>query len=126
MIEQLKQAKSWEERYRLIIQAGKNLPRPSDDELAQMQPITGCEAQMWFQIIPQNDRTFAFRAFSEARIMNGLLWILLNEINGKTADALRDFNLTAFFTDLGIAQRLSETRLNGLNQIAQQLTHLCI
>ena len=45
MIEQLKQAKNWEERYRLIIQAGKNLSRPNDDELAQMQPITGCEAQ---------------------------------------------------------------------------------
>ncbi len=26
MIEQLKQAKNWEDRYRLIIQAGKNLP----------------------------------------------------------------------------------------------------
>ncbi|MCK9043311.1 SufE family protein, partial [Haemophilus influenzae] len=25
MIEQLKQAKNWEDRYRLIIQAGKNL-----------------------------------------------------------------------------------------------------
>lgn len=126
MIEQLKQAKNWEDRYRLIIQAGKNLARPSDDELAQMQPITGCEAQMWFQIIPQNDRTFQFKAFSEARIMNGLLWILLQNIQGKTADELHDFDLTAFFTELGIAQRLSETRLNGLNQIGQQLKQLCI
>ena len=126
MIEQLKQAKSWEDRYRLIIQAGKNLPRPADDELAEMQPITGCEAQMWFQIIPKNDRTFDFKAFSEARIMNGLLFILLNEIKGKTADELRGFDLTTFFTELGIAQRLSETRLNGLNQISQQLKNLCI
>lgn len=126
MIEQLQQAKSWEDRYRLIIQAGKNLARPRDDELAQMTPITGCEAQMWFQILPQTDRTFRFKAFSEARIMNGLLWILLQEIQGKTADELRNFDLTAFFTELGIAQRLSETRLNGLNQIGQQLRQLCI
>ncbi|EIJ74537.1 SufE family protein [Haemophilus haemolyticus] len=126
MIEQLKQAKNWEERYRLIIQAGKNLPRPSDDELAQMQPITGCEAQMWFQIIPKNDRTFQFNGFSEARIMNGLLWILFNKINGKTADELNTFDITAFFSELGISQRLSETRLNGLNQIGQQLKILCI
>lgn len=125
MIETLQQAKSWEDRYRLIIQAGKNLARPNDDELAQMPPITGCEAQMWFQILPQTNRTFQFKAFSEARIMNGLLWILLQEIQGKTADELRDFDLTAFFTELGIAQRLSETRLNGLNQIGQQLKQLC-
>ena len=126
MIEQLKQAKNWEDRYRLIIQAGKNLSCPSDDELAQMQPITGCEAQMWFQIMPKNDLTFQFNGFSEARIMNGLLWILFNQINGKTADELNTFNITVFFSELGISQRLSETRLNGLNQIGQQLKNLCI
>ncbi|OOF45678.1 SufE family protein [Rodentibacter trehalosifermentans] len=126
MIEQLKQAKNWEERYRLIIQAGKNLPRPADDELTNMQPISGCEAQLWFQIIPQNDRTFQFKAFSEARIMNGLLWLLLEKINGKNTEELSQFDLSAFFTELGIAQRLSETRLNGLNQIAQQLKQQCI
>ncbi|MDC2824745.1 SufE family protein [Rodentibacter pneumotropicus] len=125
MIDQLKLAKNWEERYRQIIQAGKNLPRPSDDELANMQQITGCEAQMWFQIRPQNDRTFQFNAFSESRIMNGLLWILLEKINGKTAEELSEFDLTAFFTELGIAQRLSETRLNGLNQIREQLKQQC-
>ena len=126
MIEQLKQAKNWEDRYRLIIQAGKNLSRPSDDKLAQMKPITGCEAQMWFQIMPKNDRIFQFNGFSEARIMNGLLWILLNQINGKTADELNKFDITVFFSELGISQRLSETRLNGLNQIGQQLKNLCI
>ncbi|HHF1166703.1 TPA: SufE family protein, partial [Haemophilus influenzae] len=110
MIEQLKQAKNWEDRYRLIIQAGKNLPRPSDNELAQMQPITGCEAQMWFQIMPKHDRTFQFSGFSEARIMNGLLWILFNQINGKTADELNTFDITVFFSELGISQRLSEMR----------------
>ena len=126
MIEQLKQAKNWEDRYRLIIQAGKNLPRPRDNELSQMQPITGCEAQMWFQIMPKNDRTFQFSGFSEARIMNGLLWILFNKINGKTADELNTFDIIAFFSELGISQRLSEMRLNGLNQIGQQLKNLCI
>ncbi|WP_192874976.1 SufE family protein, partial [Haemophilus influenzae] len=69
---------------------------------------------------------FQFSGFSEARIMNGLLWILFNKINGKTADELNTFDITAFFSELGISQRLSETRLNGLNQIGQQLKNLCI
>ena len=37
MLENIKQAKNWEDRYRFIIQAGKHLPQPSPDELAQMQ-----------------------------------------------------------------------------------------
>ena len=44
MLENIKQAKNWEDRYRFIIQAGKHLPQPYPDELAQMQSIQGCEA----------------------------------------------------------------------------------
>ena len=122
--QQLRNATTWEERYRLIIQAGKNLPIPNENELAQMEIIPGCEVQVWFKFTKKNDRTFHFQAYSEARIMNGLLWILLQYIENKSAEQLRDFDLTAYFTQLGIAQRLSSTRLNGLKHIEQILHHL--
>lgn len=124
MKQQFLNAKSWEERYRLIIQLGKNLTQPDEQTLAQMQLITGCEAKVWFKINEKNDRTFDFEAFSEARIINGLLWILLQEINGKTAEQLKSFDLTAYFSELAIAQRLSSTRLNGLKQIENLLHRL--
>ena len=130
-MQQLIEARNWEERYRLIIQAGKNLPQPNETQLAAMQVIEGCEVKVWFKIEenpPQNkgktDRTFHFQAYSEARIVNGLLWILLQEINGKTAAELQKFNLTDYFTRLGIAQRLSSTRLNGLKQIEKLINTL--
>ena len=41
MLENIKQAKNWEERYRLIIQAGKHLSQPSPDELAQKMGFSG-------------------------------------------------------------------------------------
>ena len=124
MLENIKQAKNWEERYRFIIQAGKHLPQPSPDELAQMQPIQGCEAGLWFKTIQQHDGTFQFQAYSEARIMNGLLWLLLQNINGQTSNQLQQFNIRQFFDELGIASRLSETRLNGLKQIEEILHNL--
>ena len=74
--------------------------------------------------ILQNDGTFQFQAYSEARIMNGLLWLLLQHINGKTRDQLQQFNIRQFFDELGIASRLSETRLNGLKQIEEILHNL--
>ena len=122
--QQLMNAKTWEERYRLIIQAGKNLPIPNENELTQMDSIQGCEVQVWFKFTEKNDRTFHFQAYSEARILNGLLWILLQHIEDKNAEQLRHFDLTAYFTHLGIAQRLSNTRLNGLKHIEQILHHL--
>ena len=86
--QQLLNATTWEERYRLIIQAGKNLPMPNENELAQMEIIPGCEVQVWFKFTEKNDRTFHFQAYSEARIMNGLLWILLQHIENKSAEQL--------------------------------------
>ena len=122
--QQLVETKHWEDRYRLIIQAGKNLPEPSEEEFATMHSIPGCEVQVWFKFTEKTDRTFHFQAYSEARIMNGLLWILLQRIENQTAEALRQFNLTAYFNELGIAQRLSSTRLNGLKHIEEILHHL--
>ena len=124
MLENIKQAKNWEDCYRFIIQAGKHLPQPSPDELAQMQSIQGCEAGLWFKAIPQYDDTFQFQAYSEARIMNGLLWLLLQNINGQTNNQLQQFNISQFFDELGIASSLSETRLNGLKQIEEILHNL--
>ena len=122
--QQLAETKHWEDRYRLIIQAGKNLPEPSKEEFATMQSIPGCEVQVWFKFTEKTHRTFHFQAYSEARIMNGLLWILLQRIENQTAEALRQFDLTAYFNALGIAQRLSSTRLNGLKHIEEILHHL--
>lgn len=122
--QQLAETKHWEDRYRLIIQAGKNLPEPSEEEFATMQSIPGCEVQVWFKFTEKTDRTFHFQAYSEARIMNGLLWILLQRVENQTAEALRQFDLTAYFNELGIAQRLSSTRLNGLKHIEKMLHNL--
>lgn len=124
MRSQIKHAKSWEERYRLIVQSGKCLPHLDEQELIKMQSLSGCEAKVWFQFTLKNDRTFLFSAFSESRIINGLLWLILEEINGKTADQLQQFNLTNYFDDLGIAKRLSNTRLNGLKQIENIVQNL--
>ena len=124
MLENIKQAKNWEDRYRFIIQTSKHLPQPSPDELAQMQSIQGCEAGLWVKTIQQNDGAFQFQAYSEARIMNGLLWLLLQNINGQPRDQLQQFNIRQFFDELGIASRLTATRLNGLKQIEEILHNL--
>ena len=124
MLENIKQAKNWEDRYRFIIQTGKHISPPSPDELTQMRSIQGCEAGLWFKAIPQNDDTFQFQAYSEARIMNGLLWLLLQNINGQTRSQLQQFNIHQFFDELGIASRLTAPRLNGLKQIEEILHNL--
>lgn len=123
-IEAIKNAPNWEEKYRQLIQLGKNLTKPTDSELAQWQLISGCEVNLWVKISVNSDRTLQLNAYSEARIMNGLLAMLIHEVNGKSLEDLANFDMTARFTELGIAQRLSDTRLNGLKQIEKMILAL--
>ena len=123
-IEAIKNAPSWEEKYRQLIQLGKNLSKPTDSELAQWQLISGCEVNLWVKISVNSDRTLQLNAYSEARIMNGLLAMLIHEVNGKSQEDLANFDMTARFTEFGIAQRLSDTRLNGLKQIEKMILAL--
>ncbi|PVX32668.1 cysteine desulfuration protein SufE [Pasteurella langaaensis DSM 22999] len=123
-IEQIKAAPNWEEKYRSLIQLGKTLPVPAADELRHWQQIHGCETNLWVKISLKSDRTLQLQAYSEARIMNGLLMILMEQVNGKSLETLTSFNITDLFSSLGIAQRLSETRLNGLKQIEQKIKEL--
>ncbi|MDD7424858.1 MAG: SufE family protein [[Actinobacillus] rossii] len=120
-INKIKTAPNWEEKYRQLIQLGKTLSTPTAEELAQWQQIQGCEVNLWIKITLNSDRTLNLKAYSEARIMNGLLAILIDEINGKSIEEISNFNVTELFNTFGIAQRLSETRLNGLKQIEQEI-----
>ncbi|KGQ70193.1 hypothetical protein A1D23_06190 [Chelonobacter oris] len=114
----------WEARYRYLIQLGKKLPVPSDDELAKMTAISGCEVEVRFLAEKQTDGNYRFAAYSEARIMNGLLYLVLSALHRLSATERKQFDVTALLQRCGIAQRLSQTRLNGLKNIETLLHHL--
>ncbi|MGR6981343.1 SufE family protein [Testudinibacter sp. P27/CKL/0425] len=124
LIAKFEQLQQWEARYRYLIQLGKQLPTPSADDLAQMQLIRGCEVEVRFRADKQADGSYRFAAYSEARIMNGLLYLLLCALQDLPLSALQQFDVAALLQQCGIAQRLSETRLNGLKNIETLLHHL--
>lgn len=108
--------KNWEERYRLLIQFSCMLPKPSSEELEAWQEIHGCESRLWFEFSasPRN-----VQAYSDARLMQGMLLVLTVALQEKSADELADFSVQQLFDELHITRHLSSTRLNGLKQIEQ-------
>lgn len=108
--------KNWEERYRLLIQFSRLLPKPTADELATWQEIHGCESRLWFQflVLPRQ-----VQAYSDARLMQGMLWVLTVALQEKSIDELASFSLQQLFDELQVARHLSSTRINGLKQLEQ-------
>lgn len=111
--------KSWEERYRLLIQFSRQLPKPSKVELVTLPEIEGCESRLWFQFQLEPRKV---QAYSDARLMQGILFIVVTTLTEKSAEELKHFDLKAMFDELKISPNLTSTRLNGLGQLQKLIT----
>lgn len=108
--------KSWEERYRLLVKLSRILPKPSDSDLAELPEIHGCESRLWFKFQAE---TQEIQAYSDARLMQGLLVIVKAFVQTRSEQELKTLDLAALFEQLQISKNLTETRLNGIKQIGE-------
>ncbi|HDL4259187.1 TPA: SufE family protein [Mannheimia haemolytica] len=116
--QKFERCKSWEERYRLLIQLSRLLPKPSEQELAQIAEIEGCESRLWFEFQAEPRKVVAY---SDARLMQGILFIVSVALTEKTAEELKGFDLKTMFDELKISQNLTSTRLNGVGQLQKHI-----
>ncbi|MFC0710946.1 SufE family protein [Azorhizophilus paspali] len=113
----------WEQRARLLLQWGERLEALSDAERCPANQVQGCESQVWL-LGEQRDGYWHFRAGSDARLLRGLLAVLLARVDGLDAQALRAVDLDDWFTRLGLSRQLSPSRSNGLNAVLQRMREL--
>ncbi|MCG4454014.1 SufE family protein [Pseudomonas sp. MMS21-TM103] len=117
------QCPGWEQRARLLMQWGERLPALSDAERCEANRVHGCESQVWL-VAEQQDQCWQFRASSDARLLRGLLALLLARVNGLSGADLAAIDLSDWFGQLGLARQLSPSRSNGLNAVLQRMREL--
>jgi len=104
----------WEERYRYVIELGKELEPLTDAERTDPYKVRGCASQVWLVTEPQADGTLRFRGDSDAHIVRGLIAILLRLYSGRAPGEILAFDAKAAFEQLGLSGALSTQRSNGL------------
>ncbi|MGV8917529.1 MAG: SufE family protein [Pseudomonas sp.] len=114
---------SWEQRARLLMQWGERLPVLSDEEKTEEHRVHGCESQVWL-LGSMSDGHWQFRAASDARLIRGLVALLLARVNGLSAEELQRVDLPGWFSQLGLSRQLSPSRSNGLNAVLQRMHQL--
>ncbi len=67
----------WEDRYRYLIDLGRDLDPLSEAEHADENKVRGCASQVWLVTEPGPDGTLRFRGDSDAHIVRGLIAVLL-------------------------------------------------
>ncbi len=111
---------NWEERYKYIIDLGKQLPVMDDALKTSERLISGCQSQVWIEP-HQVDGKLYFEVASDAFIVSGLLAVVMAAYNNKTPLEVLDFDMEGFFAQLDLLKHLSPTRGNGLRSMVQRI-----
>lgn len=117
------QAAGWEHRARLLMQWGDRLEPIADAEKSEVHRVHGCESQVWL-LAERREGRWHFRASSDARLLRGLLALLLARVNGLSAQAIAQVDVVDWFAQLGLSRQLSPSRSNGLNAVLKRMNEL--
>jgi len=99
---------------------GKSHARISAELLIDENLIQGCESRAWLTYKKVNNRYY-FKADSDAKVIRGLLTIVLAAYDTKTAQDILTFDINKYFSELGLIQHLSPSRANGLLAIVERI-----
>ncbi len=116
-------AGGWEQRARLLMQWGERLEALDEAERSDANRVHGCESQVWLVGARQGDH-WHFRAASDARLIRGLLAVLLVRVNGLNGEELAGIDLADWFNQLGLGRQLSPSRSNGLNAVLKKMREM--
>ena len=110
----------WEDRYRYVIELGRQLPDMPQERRTNDHLVRGCQSQVWLHVVPEDDRLF-FDIDSDAHIVRGLVGIVLSAYNGKLPAEILNFDIEAYFAELDLLSHLSATRGNGLRAMVKTI-----
>ena len=111
---------TWEERYRFLIDLGRELP-PMDDALkVDANQVRGCISKVW--VVPGNDGgKLVFVADSDSHIVKELVALARVLFHGRTREEVLEVELDSVFSRLGFDAHLSVNRRNGFQSLVHTL-----
>ena len=113
-----------EERFRYILDLGRNYPPLADALKTEDNLLPGCLSQLW--LVPEyKDGVCHFGMDADAHITKGIAAMVCNLYNGETPEAVLATDLE-FLSELGIPQVLSSNRRNGLSNLRHKIRSFAV
>lgn len=114
----------WEDRYRYVIELGRQLPEFPEAMRTDANKVRGCASQVWIATrIDEKDgsRHLHFEGDSDAHIVRGLIAILFALYQDATPDEILSSDPQSVFTEFGLAEHLTQQRSNGLASMVARI-----
>jgi len=115
----------WDDRYRYLIELGRQLPPLAPTAYNDANKVQGCASQVWLDTQVRPDGAggpiLTFIGDSDAHIVRGLIAILLAMFSGKHAKDILGIDALAQFDTMGLREHLTPQRSNGFRAMVERI-----
>jgi cysteine desulfuration protein SufE len=115
----------WDDRYRYLIELGRELPPLSAQAHNDANKVQGCASQVWLDTTVSRNGAqspvLTFEGDSDAHIVRGLIAILLATYSGRTAKHILATDAVKLFEGLGLKEHLTPQRSNGFRSMVERI-----
>jgi len=119
IIKEFQQFNDWEEKYKYIIDLGRQLSVIDESYKTDKYKLSGCQSQVWINAKLEGSNII-LEADSDAAIVKGLIALLIKVYSGHSPDEILAVQ-PEFLKEIGIDNHLSPTRKNGLGAMLKQI-----
>jgi cysteine desulfuration protein SufE len=115
----------WDDRYRYLIELGRELPPLAAAAHNDGNKVQGCASQVWLETTVRPNGSagpvLTFEGDSDAHIVRGLIAILFAIYSGKTAREILSIDAIKLFEGLGLREHLTPQRSNGFRAMVERI-----
>lgn len=116
----------WEDRYRYLIEIGRELPPLESRAKVEANKVRGCASQVWLLTdvkAPVNGGgpVLHFKGDSDALIVRGLIAVLFAMFDGRDVEDILKVDAEKEFASLGLKDHLTPQRSNGLASMVARI-----
>jgi cysteine desulfuration protein SufE len=115
----------WDDRYRYLIELGRELPPLPEAAHNAANKVQGCASQVWLDTTARPNGAggpiMIFLGDSDAHIVRGLIAILFAMYSGKCASDILKLDAIKLFEELGLREHLTPQRSNGFHSMVERI-----
>jgi cysteine desulfuration protein SufE len=115
----------WDDRYRYLIELGRELPPLPAEAHNEANKVRGCASQVWLdtRVRPNGagGPVLTFVGDSDAHIVRGLIAILFAMYSGRSAKDILATDAVALFERIGLREHLTPQRSNGFRSMVDRI-----
>jgi cysteine desulfuration protein SufE len=115
----------WDDRYRYLIELGRELPPLAAEAHNEANKVRGCASQVWLdtRVRPNGagGPVLTFVGDSDAHIVRGLIAILFAMYSGRSARDILATDAVALFERMGLREHLTPQRSNGFRSMVDRI-----